>query len=103
MLPLLCALGIQVAKERRRLAEQSPAKLARKTTGSRIETLLNSLADLDELFAAGKIVERKYRKERLESKAKLVAILKKSPPAVFQLCRPTCRAEPTLQIRCLKG
>ena len=103
LLPLLCALGIQVAKERRRLAEQSPAKLARKTTGSRIETLLNSLADLDELFAAGKIVERKYRKERLESKAKLVAILKKSPPAVFQLCRPTCRAEPTLQIRCLKG
>jgi len=42
------------------------------------------LADLDELFAAGKIVESKYRKERLESKAKLVAILKKSTPAVFQ-------------------
>jgi len=40
--------------------------------------LLNSLADLDELFAGAKIPEKKYWKERLELKAKLVALVKKS-------------------------
>ena len=84
LLLLLSALGVPVAKQRRKLAEQSAPEPARKAIGSRVGSLLNSLADLDELFAAGKIVESKYRKERLESKAKLVAILKKSPPAVFQ-------------------
>ena len=84
LLPLLCALGIRVAKERRKLAERNPREPGRKAIGSKVEALLNSLADLDELFAAGKIVERKYRKERAESKAKLVAILKKNPPVFVE-------------------
>jgi len=52
--------------------------------GAKVDTLLNSLADLDELFAAGKIAEGKYWKERLELKAKLVAILKKAPPTLLE-------------------
>jgi hypothetical protein len=34
---------------------------------------------LDELFSSGKIAENQYWKERLELKAKAVAILKKEP------------------------
>jgi hypothetical protein len=81
---LLWALGVRVAKEWPKLAEQNPPEQVRKQIESKVETLLNSMADLDELFAAGKIVEKKYWKERLELKAKLVAILKKSPPASFE-------------------
>jgi hypothetical protein len=81
---LLWALGVRVAKEWPNLAERNPPQPARKQLESKVEGLLNSLADLDELFAAGKIPERKYWKERLELKAKLVAILKKSPPAFFE-------------------
>ncbi len=84
LLLLLWALGVRVAKEWPRLAEQNPAGTAQKELSSKVEGLLNSLADLDELFAAGKIVEKNYWKERLELKAKLVAILKKSPPSLFQ-------------------
>ena len=40
--------------------------------------LFNSLADLDELFSQGKIAEKKYWKERLELKARLMALVKKS-------------------------
>jgi hypothetical protein len=46
--------------------------------------LFNSLADLDELFATGKIAEKPYWKERLELKARLVAKLKKAPPALLE-------------------
>lgn len=84
LLLLLWALSVRVAKEWPRLAEQNPAGAAQKELSSRVESLLNSLADLDELFAAGKIVEKNYWKERLELKAKLVAILKKSPPSLIQ-------------------
>ena len=48
-----------------------------------VEKLFNSLADLDELFATGKIAEKPYWKERLELKARLVATLKKAPPALL--------------------
>jgi len=84
VLLLLWALGVRAAKEWPNLAEQNPAQPARKQLESKVENLLNSLADLDELFAVGKIAERNYWKERLELKAKLVAILKKSPPAFFE-------------------
>jgi hypothetical protein len=84
LLLLLWALGVRAAKEWSNLAEQNPPQPARKQLESKVEGLLNSLADLDELFAAGKIAERKYWKERLELKAKLVAILKKSPPAFLE-------------------
>jgi 5-hydroxyisourate hydrolase-like protein (transthyretin family) len=84
LLFLLWALGVRAVKEWPNLAVQNPPHPARKQLESKVEGLLNSLADLDELFAAGKIPERKYWKERLELKAKLVAILKKSPPAFFE-------------------
>ena len=84
LLLLLWALGVRAAKEWPKLAEKNPAQPARKQLESKVEGLLNSLADLDEISAAGKIPERKYWKERLELKAKLVAILKKSPPAFFE-------------------
>jgi 5-hydroxyisourate hydrolase-like protein (transthyretin family) len=84
LLLLLWALGVRAAKDWPSLAEQNSTQPARKQFESKVEGLLNSLADLDELFAAGKIAERKYWKERLELKAKLVAILKKSPPAFFE-------------------
>jgi len=84
LLLLLWALGVRAAKEWPSLAEQNSSQPARKRLESKVEGLLNALADLDELFAAGKIAERKYWKERLELKAKLVAILKKSPPAFLQ-------------------
>ena len=47
-------------------------------------TCLILIADLDELFAAGKITEKPYWKERLELKARLVAKLKKAPPALLE-------------------
>jgi hypothetical protein len=84
LLLLLWALGVRTAKEWPNLAAQNPPQPARKQIESKVEGLLNSLADLDELFAGGKIAERKYWKERLEVKARLVAILKKSPPAFFE-------------------
>ncbi len=84
LLFLLWALGVRAVKEWPNLAVQNPPLPARKQLESKVEGLLNSLADLDELFAAGKIPERKYWKERLELKAKLVAVLKKSPPAFFE-------------------
>lgn len=84
LLLLLWALGVRAAKEWPNLAGQNASQPARKQLESKVEGLLNSLADLDELFAVGKIAERNYWKERLELKAKLVAILKKSPPAFFE-------------------
>ena len=81
---LLWALGVRVAKEWPKLAERNPPEPARKQLNSQVESLLNSLADLDELYAAGKVAEKNYWRERLELKAKLVAILKKSPPAFFE-------------------
>lgn len=84
LLVLLWALGVRVAKEWPKWTEQHPAGSVHKRFEAKVETLLNSVADLDELFAAGKIPERNYWKERLELKAKLVAILKKSPPASLE-------------------
>ena len=51
---------------------------------AKIDALLNSMADLDELHESGKIAEKAYWKERLELKAKVVAILKKTPPSLLE-------------------
>jgi hypothetical protein len=40
--------------------------------------LFNSLADLNALFAAGKVAEKQYYKERLNPKARLMATLRKA-------------------------
>jgi hypothetical protein len=80
LLILLWALGVRVSKEWSRWKERKNSSPARKQLEAKAETLLNSLADLDELFATGKIEKKQYWKERLELKAKLMAILKKGPP-----------------------
>ena len=81
LLVFLWALGVRVAKEwgrvKRRGAASVTGQAGRKRLSAKAERLLNSLADLDELFAAGKIVEKDYWKERLELKARLVENLKK--------------------------
>jgi hypothetical protein len=46
--------------------------------------LFNSLADLDELFAAGKVAQKQYEKERLNLIARLMAILKKASPSLVE-------------------
>ncbi len=83
LLVLLWALGVGVAKEWPKWADRRAASPVQKRLEAKVESLLNSLADLDELFVSGKIAERNYWKERLELKAKLVAIVKKSPPALL--------------------
>ena len=83
LLVLLWGLGVGLAKEWPRLSAQKTASQLQKELAAQAEALFNSLADLDELFAAGKIAEKPYWKERLELKARLVATLKKAPPALL--------------------
>jgi hypothetical protein len=49
-----------------------------------LEKLLDSLANLDELFEAGKLPEKKYWRERIDLKAKLVVLLRRTPPSLLQ-------------------
>ncbi|MCL5004962.1 MAG: carboxypeptidase-like regulatory domain-containing protein [Acidobacteria bacterium] len=81
LLALLWALGIRVAKEFPRWKAKQHGSPVQKKFQAKMETILNSIADLDELFSSGKIAEKQYWKERLELKAKAVAILKKEPSA----------------------
>jgi hypothetical protein len=78
---LLWALGVRVMKEWPKLKAQLAEQAESPKLEPKAEKLLNSIADLDELFAGGKIAEQAYWKERLELKARLVALLKKNPPA----------------------
>jgi 5-hydroxyisourate hydrolase-like protein (transthyretin family) len=84
LLILLWGLGVRVAKEWPKWRAQQSASQLQKALEAEVEKLFNSLADLDELFAAGKIAEKPYWKERLELKARLVAKLKKAPPALLE-------------------
>lgn len=79
LLVLLWALGIRVTKEWPRWKAKQHGSPVQKQFRAKMETLINSIADIDELFASGKIAEKKYWKERLELKAKAVAILKAGP------------------------
>jgi hypothetical protein len=79
LLVLLWALGIRVAKEWPRWKARQKGSPVQKQFRAKMETLINSIADIDELFASGKIAEKQYWKERLELKAKAVAILKAGP------------------------
>jgi hypothetical protein len=81
LLLLLWALGVRVVKEWPKLRAQMVEEAENAKLDPKAEKLLNSIADLDELFAASKIAEPAYWKERLELKARLVALLKKNPPA----------------------
>ncbi len=79
LLVLLWALGVRAAKEWPQWKERQRASPEQMELEAKVEGLLNSLADLDELFSAGKVVEQSYWRERLELKARLVAVLKKNP------------------------
>lgn len=81
LLLLLWALGVRASKEWPRWKERHATSPAKKQLEVKADALFNSMADLDELFASGKIEKKQYWKERLELKAKLMAILKKSPPS----------------------
>ncbi len=84
LLVLLWALGICAGKEWQRLKVRGAASPERKKFEAKAEELLNSIADLDELFEAKKIEKKQYWKERLELKAKLAAILKKGPASLLE-------------------
>jgi len=84
LLVLLWALGVRVAKEWPQWRARRGSSPERKQLGAKVDTLVNSLADLDELFAAGKVGEKQYWKERLELTARLVAILKKAPASLLE-------------------
>jgi len=84
LLVLLWALGIHLAKEWPRFKEQLKASPVQKALESEVDGLFNSLADLDELFASGKLAEQQYWKERLDLKARLLAALKKAPPSLLE-------------------
>jgi hypothetical protein len=84
LLVLLWGLGVRVAKEWPQWQAQQSAGERQKALEAEVEKLFNSLADLDELFATGKMAEKPYWKERLELKARLVTTLKKAPPALLE-------------------
>jgi len=84
LLVLLWALGVRVAKEWMPSRAQKPESPAQKELETKLDSLLNSLADLDELHDTGKVADKAYWKERLELKAKVVAILKQSPPTLLE-------------------
>jgi hypothetical protein len=81
LLLLFWALGVRVLKDWHRLKARIAAEGSAPPLDAKVEKLLTSMADLDELFAGKKIPESKYWKERLELKARLVTLLKKNPPA----------------------
>jgi hypothetical protein len=84
LLVLLWGLGVRATKEWPNWKARETAGQRQKALEAEVEKLFNSIADLDELFAAGKIAEKPYWKERLELKARLVAALKKAPPALLE-------------------
>ena len=84
LLALLWALGIRLAREWPRFKEQAKATPVQKALESEVDALFNSLADLDELFASGKLPAKQYWKERLDLKARLLATLKKAPPSLLE-------------------
>lgn len=84
LMVLLWGLGVRMAKEWPRWKALRNATQIQKALETEVEKLFNSIADLDELFAAGKIAEKPYWKERLELKARLVTNLKKAPPALLE-------------------
>jgi hypothetical protein len=84
LLLLLWALGVRLAKEWPRFKGQRRTSSVQKELEASADALFNSLADLDELFAAGKVAEKQYWKERLDLKARLMATLKKASPLLLE-------------------
>jgi hypothetical protein len=84
LLILLWALGVRLSKEWVGIKQNQGEQVVQKQLVARLDQLLNSLAGLDELYEEGKVPEKNYWKERLEMKARIVAILRKSPPALLK-------------------
>ncbi|MGH9407000.1 MAG: hypothetical protein ACRD3D_14355 [Terriglobia bacterium] len=84
LLVLLWGMGVRVSKEWARRGASRPGSPAQKELEAKIGKLLDSVANLDELFEAGKIHEKKYWRERLDLKARLVVALKTTPPAFIE-------------------
>jgi hypothetical protein len=84
LLVLLWAMGVRISKDWTRRDIARPGSPVLKELETNLEQLLDSVANLDELFEAGKIPEKKYWRERLDLKAKLVVLLKKTPPAFLE-------------------
>ncbi|MDE3178388.1 MAG: hypothetical protein KGM47_01910 [Acidobacteriota bacterium] len=84
LLVLLWAMGMRVSREWARKDVARPGSPAEKELETKIEKLLDSVANLDELFEGRKIPEKRYWRERLDLKAKLVVLLKTSPPAFIE-------------------
>ena len=81
LLITLWALAVRVAKDWPSWKDRTGESPSQKQRTAKVDKLIDSLVDLDELFEAGKIAEKEYWKERLELKARIVAQLKKGPPA----------------------
>jgi hypothetical protein len=84
LLVLLWAMGVRVSKEWTRQDSARADSPALKELEVKLEKLLDSVANLDELFEAGKLAEKKYWRERLDLKAKLVVLLRHTPPAFLE-------------------
>ena len=84
LLVLLWGLAVRTAKEWKTVQDRKPESAARKEIEKRLDTLIKSIADLDDLREKGKVAEKTYWKERLELKAKVAAILKQIPPALAE-------------------
>jgi hypothetical protein len=84
LLVLLWAMGVRVSKEWTKRDLARPGSPAVKELQTKLEKLLDSLANLDELFEAGKLPEKKYWRERIDLKAKLVVLLRRTPPSLLQ-------------------
>jgi hypothetical protein len=78
------ALGVCLAKEWPRLKEPGGSGSAEKEFEATVGSLFDCLVDLDELFAAGKVPEKHYWKERLDLKARLTTSLKKAPTSLLE-------------------
>jgi hypothetical protein len=79
LLVLFWALGIRMAKEWPRWKAAQTGSPVQKKFQAKYDGVVRSIADLDKLFAEGKVPEKQYWKERLELKARAVALLKKGP------------------------
>jgi 5-hydroxyisourate hydrolase-like protein (transthyretin family) len=84
LLLLLWALGVRAAKEWNAVRDQLPQGASRKEIEKKLDDLVQSIADLDDLRETGKVADKDYWKERLELKAKVVAILRQIPPALAE-------------------
>ena len=84
LLVLLWGLAVRMAKEWKTVQDRKSQSGARKEVEKRLDGLIKSIADLDDLHETGKVAEKAYWKERLELKAKVAAILKQIPPALAE-------------------